>query len=170
LVVIFCTSAWSQGQEPQAGATRQRHLKKRLSVAVQQGQLSVNVQEADMGEVLAQIGEQAGFRVRLAFGAGRRISAQVASVELEEGLRHLLRLAGLNHAILYARDPGGAMVMTEVRVFGEETGKAPAQRLGSAPVGNDQARDAVAQHAAASVAPNPQEGGEDQEQASDSSP
>jgi hypothetical protein len=39
------------------------------------------VQEADLGEVLAQVGRQAGIRISSGPSAGKRVSARFASVE-----------------------------------------------------------------------------------------
>ena len=50
---------------------------------------------------------------------GKRVSARFAGVELEEGLRRLLRLASLSHIFLYANGPGGTVTISEVRVLGE---------------------------------------------------
>jgi hypothetical protein len=75
--------------------------------------------EADLGEVLAQIGRQTGIRISSGPSAGKRVSARFAGVELEEGLRRLLRLASLSHIFLYAHGPGGMVTISEVRVLGE---------------------------------------------------
>src|SRR4051794_37324040 len=120
------TVSWSQGTGRQAEDTRQRRAAQGLQVVVQAGRLSVDLQEADLGEVLAQIGRQAGIRVSSGPSSGKRISARFAGVELEEGLRRLLRLASLSHSVLYATGPAGTVAMTEVRVLGE--GKDPSPR------------------------------------------
>jgi type II secretory pathway component GspD/PulD (secretin) len=118
-LLIPCTGAWSQGKGLQAEDTRQRNAARGLDVVVQAGRLSVNLQEADLAEVLAQIGRQAGIRISSGPSSGKRVSARFASVELEEGLRRLLRLASLSHIFLYANGPGGTVSISEVRVLGE---------------------------------------------------
>ena len=118
-LLIPCTGAWPQGKGLQAEDTRQRRAAKGLRVVVQAGQLSVDVQEADLREVLTQIGRQANIRISSGPSAGKRVSARFAGVELEEGLRRLLRLASLSHIFLYANGPGATVTIAEVRVLGE---------------------------------------------------
>jgi hypothetical protein len=101
-----------------AGAPAER----RLRVTAQDGQLSVDVHQADIRAVLAQIGAQAGVRIVWAQPAAREVSARFAGVELDAGLRQLLRLAALNYLLLYGQDPTGAPVVHEVRVYGGEAG------------------------------------------------
>jgi hypothetical protein len=93
---------------------------RRLRITAHHGQLSVDVHKADMGAVLAQIGAQAGVRIVWAQPAAREVSAQFSGVELEAGLRHLLRLASLSYLMLYGPGPTGAPVVQEVRVYGGE--------------------------------------------------
>ena len=119
VLLIPCTGAWSQGKGLQAQDTRQKSAAKGLDVVVQEGRLSVDVQEADLGEVLTQVGRQAGIRISSGPSSGKRVSARFASVELEEGLRRLLRLASLSHIFLYTNGPGGTVTISEVRVLGE---------------------------------------------------
>jgi hypothetical protein len=86
---------------------------------VQEGRLSVDLREADLGEVLARIGRQAGIRIAPGPSAGKRVSARLTGVPLEDGLRQLLRSASLSHLFLYAQGLTGAATIAEVRVFGE---------------------------------------------------
>jgi hypothetical protein len=92
----------------------------RLRVAAHDGRLSVDVHQADIGAVLAQIGAQAGVRIVWAQPAARAVSAQLSGVELDAGLRHLLRLAALSYVMRYGPGPTGAPVVQEVRVYGGE--------------------------------------------------
>jgi hypothetical protein len=92
----------------------------RLRVAAHDGRLSVDVHQADIGAVLAQIGAQAGVRIVWAQPAARAVSAQPSGVELDAGLRHLLRLAALSYVMRYGPGPTGAPVVQEVRVYGGE--------------------------------------------------
>jgi hypothetical protein len=121
LVLLTGMGAWSSGKGLHAEAARPQRAAPGRLVVVQEGQLSVDVQAADLGEVLAQIGQQAGIRISAGPSAGKRVSAQFADVELEEGLRRLLRLASLSHLFLYGPGPAGTVAITEVRVLGEGT-------------------------------------------------
>src|SRR5262245_32348903 len=111
----------------------------RLRIAAHDGRLSVDVHQAEIGAVLAQIGAQAGIRIVFAQPAARAVSAQFSGVELDAGLRHLLRLASLNYVMRYGQDPTGAPVVQEVRVYGGEAragelaAAAPAPEAADAP-------------------------------------
>ena len=124
-LLIPCTRAWSQERGPRAEDTRQRTAARGLQVVVQEGRLSVDVQEADLGEVLAQIGRQAHIRISPGPSAGKKVSARFSGIELEDGLRRLLRLASLSHIFLYANGPGGRVTISEVRVLGEGQDTSP---------------------------------------------
>jgi hypothetical protein len=119
VLLIPGTGAWPQGTGRPAPDTRQRSVAPRLAVVVQEARLSVDVQEADLGEILAQVGRQAGIRISSGPSAGKRVSAHFAGVELEDGLRRLLRLASLSHLFLYTKSPGGTVTISELRVLGE---------------------------------------------------
>jgi type II secretory pathway component GspD/PulD (secretin) len=125
LVLLTGMSAWSSGKGLYAEAARPQRVAPGRAVVVHQGQLSVDVQAADLGEVLSQIGQQAGIRISAGPSTGKRVSAQFADVELEEGLRRLLRLASLSHLFLYGPGPAGTVAITEVRVLGEGTADPP---------------------------------------------
>ena len=127
LLLLPGTGAWSPGTSLQAEDTRPRRPAAGRAVVVQEGRLSVDVQGADLGEVLAQIGQQAGIRISAGPSAGKKVSARFADVELEEGLRRLLRLASLSHLFLYAPGPAGTVAIAEVRVVGEGTATPPRQ-------------------------------------------
>jgi type II secretory pathway component GspD/PulD (secretin) len=86
-------------------------------VAVHQAQLSVDLQNADVAEVLSQIESQTAITINVNRMRRHTISAQFSNLELEQGLRRLLRLASLNYAILYQRGPGGTVDIQEVWVF-----------------------------------------------------
>jgi hypothetical protein len=133
LLLIPCAGSWSQGKGLQAEDTRQRSTAKGLRVVVQSGQLAVDLQEADLGEVLAQIGRQAGIRISSGPSSGKRISVRFAGIELEEGLRRLLRLASLSHIFLYAKGPAGTVTISELRVVGEGKDTSPRPATGVEP-------------------------------------
>jgi hypothetical protein len=119
VALIPWTAPLSQGKELSAADTHQGGHE-RLYIVVQQGRLSVDLREADIGEVLARIERETGIPIVFSPSSGRRIGASFANVELEEGLRRLLRLASLSHIILYTKGPSGVVGVKEVRVFGEE--------------------------------------------------
>lgn len=128
VVLIPWTGALSQGKEPNAADIHQRGREK-VYIAVQQGRLSVDLREVDIGEVLVRIGQEIGIPILFASNSQKRIGASFANVELDEGLRRLLRLASLSHIILYTRGPSGVVGIKEVRVFGEERQGAPPQPM-----------------------------------------
>lgn len=132
LLLTPVMEAWSQGDQPNANGMPLRSLANRLHVAVHQGRLSVDLEGADVGEVLALIGQQAAVPVISGAGSGKQISIQFTDVELEQGLRRLLRSASLSHAILFAQGPAGALLMKEVRVFWEGGAASPLQPHGTA--------------------------------------
>jgi hypothetical protein len=87
-------------------------------------QLTVDANDADLGDLLRAIGAAAGFDVRTTGQLGR-VSGQFSVASLEEGLR---RLAQSNELVLVyrpAEDQGAAARLSEVRVFGP-TAPAPA--------------------------------------------
>jgi hypothetical protein len=114
-----------------------------LHLTVHQGWLSVDLRDAQVSKVLARLGQDAGVRITGIPTSGERISAQFTDVELEVGLRRLLRLASLSHAIRYAKGPTGAMGVDEIRVFTSvpegslsrpyETARDPEARAASSP-------------------------------------
>jgi hypothetical protein len=126
-LLILGAGALVQGTGLPVEDMRQRHGATGLQVVVRDGRLSVDVQEADLGEVLAQIGRQANIRIVSGPRVGTRVSARFAGMEIEEGLRRLLRLASLSHLFRYAPGPSGKVVLAEVRVLGEEKTAPPPQ-------------------------------------------
>jgi hypothetical protein len=118
-LLMLGTGAWAQSPEPPAPDTRPRPAAPGLAVVVHQGRLSVDVQAADLGAVLAQIGQQAGLRIAAGPSPGKQVTARFTGVALEDGLRRLMRLASLSHSFLYARGPTGTVGLAEVRVWGE---------------------------------------------------
>jgi hypothetical protein len=111
----------AHGQNKPERATGEGHLGqtgRRPYITVHQGQLSVDLWEVEVGDVLTRIGHEAGVLITGSPTTGARVSAQFMDVELEAGLRRLLGRAALSYAIRYARDSTGAVAMQEVRVFG----------------------------------------------------
>lgn len=116
---------WSNAEEPAANATRAGALVQQPRIRVQQGRLTLSLRDDDVRQVIMELGQLAGIPVILGPIPERRVSAEFTDVELEEGFRRLLRLAALNHTILYAQGPGGKLTITKVLVFGPQPGGAP---------------------------------------------
>jgi len=89
----------------------------RQQVAVHQGRLSVNLWEADLGEVLAQIHQQAGISISVSPSPEHTVSVQFTDVALDQGLRRLLQLASRSYAMRYAPGPTGEVTLAAVQVF-----------------------------------------------------
>ena len=142
LGLLIALTAWTS-------AWPMKPLGTRSPVVVHEGQLSVNLREAPVWDVLAAIGQQAGLRVHVDASANRTVNAQFTDVELDQGLRRLLRAASLSYTLLYARGPASTVILQEVRVFGEARGEAPAS--------HDRTPTERAQRSAALLAPLPQE-------------
>jgi type II secretory pathway component GspD/PulD (secretin) len=130
---------------PGALATPPTPLGDRLHVAVHEGQLSVDLREVPVRDVLAAIGQQAGLRVHVGDSANRTVNAQFTDMELDQGLRRLLRSASLSYTLLYTRGQAATVILQEVRVFDEARGAAPASI--------DRAPEEVAQRPAALLTP-----------------
>ena len=109
----------------------------RLQVAVHHGRLSVDLWEADLGEVLAQIHRQAGISIRVNPGPKHTVSMQFMDVALDQGLRRVLQLASQSYAMRYALGPTGELTLQEVQVFAEtsagDQSPAGAAHAGEAP-------------------------------------
>ena len=97
----------------------------RLHVAVHQGRLSVDLWEVDLGEVLAQIQQQADIPIRVSPGPGSPVSLQFTDVALDQGLRRVLQLTSRSYAMRYAPGPTGEATLQEVQVFAEAPTGAP---------------------------------------------
>jgi type II secretory pathway component GspD/PulD (secretin) len=116
-------TVWT-GTSPEARMREGAHvargpLEAPMSVTVQEGSLSVNLQDVPVQEVIAMIGQQAGLRVRIDAAATQRVSAQFTAMALDQGLRRLLRGASLSYALLYTQGSAATASLEEVRVFGE---------------------------------------------------
>jgi len=118
VILLLGPAALPWAGEPNPGNIPLKGPAPRLHVAVQQGQLSVDLWEADVEEVLTQIGQKAGIPIIVSPGAGETISVQFTGVALEQGLRRVLQRASRSYVMLYAPDPAGGLAMREVRVFG----------------------------------------------------
>jgi hypothetical protein len=108
---------WSNGEAPVADATRAETLARRPRISVQHGRLTVNLRDADVRQVIAEIGQLAGIPMILGPIPERKVSAEITDVDLEEGLLRLMKRAALNHTIPYAQGPAGKLVMKKVLVF-----------------------------------------------------
>lgn len=134
LTAVFLTlTPWLEGALPQgteqpAEATSQKSPVPHGHVAVQQGRLSVDLRNADVAEVFTQIERQAEIPIIIDPMDRQPVSAQFSNIELEQGLRRLMRLASLSYTILYTLKPDGTVRMKEVRVFKPEK-EVTSQRL-----------------------------------------
>jgi hypothetical protein len=155
VILLLGPAAWAWAGEPNSEDMPLKRLAPRLHVEVQQGRLSVDLWEADVEEVFAQIGQKAGIPIIMSPSAGETISMQFTGVTLEQGLRRLLQRASRSYVMLYASDPAGGVAMREVRVFGKarEGDAAPvvAERVVEEPVAEAGQRfvEALMQHQAA---------------------
>jgi hypothetical protein len=164
LLLVPVVPPWA-GAPPPGDLPVQRRAP-HLQVTVHHGRLSVNLWEADLGEVLAQIQQQAGISIRVSPSPERTVSAQFTDVVLDQGLRRLLRLASRSYAMRFAPGPTGEIALQEVQVLAEspagdrslagaaETGEQPATEAGQRFI------DAVLQRQAAAPAVAPEEEGE----------
>jgi hypothetical protein len=170
---LFVVLLLVPGAQPWAGALPPEDISvqrrtPRLQVAVHQGRLSVDLWEADLGEVLAQIHQQAGISVNVSPGSEHRVSVQFTDVALDQGLRRLLQLASRSYAMRYAPGPTGEVALREVQVFaaapaggqnpagaayvGEKPGAEVAQRFVDAMLQHEAAALAVAREDVSNVA------------------
>jgi hypothetical protein len=123
---------------PWLGHGAQGHVaESQRDIAVHQGRLSVHLQEADVGDVLTAIGQQAGITIHADLRPGIRVSMDFSGMVLDEGLRHLLRRASLSSTMVYTRGPARAVMLTAVYVFEEATGPAPDSQLAAEPPAQD---------------------------------
>jgi hypothetical protein len=100
-----------------------------MQITVEHGRLSVALRNADVSQVLAQIGQQSGIMFRMGPGVKGTLSVQFADVELDEGLRRLLRLVSLSSVIVRAQNTTGTRTIKEVQVFGETQGNPSLQPM-----------------------------------------
>ena len=126
LVLFVCWPAHGHAaRESQTQRTWQVASEGWARVTVVQGRLSVDLREADMQTVLAEIAKQAGFTLLTGPLERQTVSVQFADVPLEQGVRRLLRLASLNHVMLSAPDAAGRVALKELRVFAAGNTRSP---------------------------------------------
>jgi hypothetical protein len=142
--------------EGETQESRRDNPQARARITVERGRLSVDLRQADLQAVLAQIGEQAGITIVMDPKGRRTISTEFTNVELEAGIRRLLRGASLSHTILYTREPAGTVVIKEVRVFGEGSGSEPLQPAVAKAEENTNGEDVIS-HAAPPLTQTPED-------------
>jgi hypothetical protein len=120
-----CWGACAQGNPPVVQTARFAALAQRLHVEVHKSLLSVDLQEADVGEVLALIGRQAGISLVGRPAPGIRISAKFTGVALQDGLQHLLHRAGLSYAIVCTKEVSRTTAVKEVHVLAAVNDRPP---------------------------------------------
>ncbi len=159
-IVIYCFVLLACWQAPRLEGgikgNERDYPQTRASITVERGQLSVHLRQADLQAVLAQIGEQAGITIVMDPKDHRTITAELTNVELEDGIRRLLRGASLSHTILYTREAGGAVAIKEVRVLGEESGGEPLEPAVAKANGNTKG-DNVVSHTAPPLTQTPED-------------
>jgi HEAT repeat protein len=110
-----------------------RAAEPRPDVTVREGRLTVDVQDAPLAEVLRAIGEKSRVRVTVGDDVDARITAALAGVPLDEGIRRLARGHSLVAVYRAPGDDPGAAELTEVRVYAPFPGAAPSPgQLGAA--------------------------------------
>jgi hypothetical protein len=99
-------------EEPAASAT----AKAPEVIGVQDGRLTVTINDGDLAAVLRRVAEQAGFRLKTSGDLGR-VTLTLEAVPLDHGLRRLAQDHEL--VLIYSRgSPGGGEgSLAEVRVF-----------------------------------------------------
>lgn len=117
LLLVPVARPWA-GALPLGDAPIQRRAP-HLQVTVHQRRLSVDLWEADLGEVLAQIHQQAGISIRVSPGPAHTVSVQFTDVALDHGLRRVLQLTSRSYAMRYAPGPTGEVALQEIQVFAE---------------------------------------------------
>ena len=128
--LFLMVACWpAQGRAGGAQGTRRDNPQGWARVTVDQGRLSVDLRDAEVGEVLSQIAQQTGIPILVSPSAEKRVSVQFTGLELDKGLRRLMRLASVSYTILYAPRPAGVVAISEIRVFGEATEGAPRQPI-----------------------------------------
>jgi len=113
IALILSTSIWSLNPS-EAG----------MHVAVHEGEISVDLRAAQIREVLAVIGQQAGLRVYFDEAANGVVDAQFSGLALDQGIRRLLRAASLSYSLIYTQGSAEGGNLREVCVFGEARGEA----------------------------------------------
>jgi hypothetical protein len=108
-----------------------------MYVAVHEGEISVDLRAAQIREVLAAIGQQAGLSIYFDEAANGIVHAQFTGIMLDQGLRRLLRAASLSYTLLYTQGPAEAVILQEVHVFGAARGE-PTHGHDRARLGRDQ--------------------------------
>jgi hypothetical protein len=114
LLLVLSLWAWDVGRGEEA---------QRLAITAQQGRLSVDLKDAEISAILAQIGKEADITIVFESAPRKRVSARFSDIELEIGLRRLLGLAALNYIIVYAEQPEGAIGVRELRVLDAVPGR-----------------------------------------------
>lgn len=88
-----------------------------INVAIQQGLLTVDLQNVPLADVLRLIGKRAGLQVTMSVKVGARVTDAFTGVPLDQGLMRLLR--GYSTVLIYVPAQGGAAesVLAKVWVY-----------------------------------------------------
>ena len=76
-------------------------------VAIQEGRVTVNAQDAELADVLSELGVRAEFEVRIS-GALGRVTATFTAISVEQALKRLVRDHEL--MLIYHAPPGGSVL------------------------------------------------------------
>jgi type II secretory pathway component GspD/PulD (secretin) len=113
------------------------------TVHLQEGLLSVDVQDAPLADVLAYVAQLAKIPILLDAPVPHRLTLRFANLALDQGLRRLAQSVGLSVALLYAPSglrevrvipAGGTSAPDTARAFEEPRGDA----IGSSPLGQSE--------------------------------
>lgn len=85
-----------------------------LRIVLEDGRLSVDLENADIRQVLAEIGAKTGIRFVVDPLAARPITSSFRAMDVEPALRRLLNLAALDYTIVYDGDPERPIQVAEV--------------------------------------------------------
>lgn len=157
LFFLTCGAALGAVDEksPTPGARHHDGAVGRASVTVADGQLSVNLRDADLHTILSRIGREAGFSLIMPSSARETISVQFSEMELSQGLRRLLRLASLNYAMIYEASADASENLKEVWVITEGGGDRPSHHVATAHHDEGSAPDAQRSQEASSTPEHP---------------
>lgn len=130
LVLLSMSGAWATDKAAEGGAAPS------FTLSVKDNTLSVEIEDAPLGEVLKELARQAQLKVYLGESrAAEKISAKFDNLPLEEGVKRLLK--GKNYTFTYDRPATangrpGAPRLAEIRVV--STDSAPLEISGEAAV------------------------------------
>lgn len=95
-----------------------------MNIEVKDGLLSVEISDAEFGDVIKEIAEKAGFKVEiLGDVAYKKISTNFKGVDIEKGIRRLLTIITLMKGKDYTISYNSEGFIDKLEVYGESSGK-----------------------------------------------